>query len=223
MFEFIKSIWIKNWKGKALLIAAAVIFAGAISGTIYAIITSAGDEGLLLRDGHELKWQRSDLPIACVYDPKLDEDIPLYETARKEINERIGVCVLGPCLPWNLLEAMPEHVFGSITLHAGAPHFTKHKDVTSLTSTETPFDTHVGGTTELRWDKGSGHIVSAAIYMQQTIPDGLVYKAWLHEVLHSLGCDHDRLKSSVMHPILSSRPSKLSEKDVELLRRTYVE
>ena len=226
MWKFIKKLWEKGLSGKTTIICSIVVLLGATAGTIYGIVTSAGDEGLLEGGGHKLKWKRTDFPICCTYDHDGDYERSVYisqsyERARQEINERVGAQLLGACHAWSVSKPMPEHVFGAITLRVGAPSI--NIDGAGSVTTGSPFDAHPGGSTDIHWDKRDGHIISAAIYIQPNLKEKYTDRVWLHEVLHALGLAHDRLRSSVMYTSLSDRPSRLSIKDVELLQKVYVE
>jgi hypothetical protein len=219
MFKFLKHVWQKNWKGKATLIAGAFILIGAVVGVTYAIVTREGDEGLMRTEAGELHWDKKDLPIQCIYDNSLAVDeLMAYNKARQELNTRVGVNLLSPCMQW----LHPNQPFpttplrGHLLLHMGqAPG--KQQDGVTM---ETPWDGHPGGTTLLVRKKEAPDTIYGVmvwIDLDQAKNDAV----WLHELGHVLGLGHDRLRDSVMWPKIQERPGSLSKKDVKCLQRVY--
>lgn len=219
MFKFLKLVWQKNWKGKATLIAGALILIGAIVGVTYAVVTREGDEGLMKTEAGELRWEKADLPIQCIHDDSLAVDeLMAYNKAREELNKRVGVDLLAPCMQW----VHPDRSFpttplrGHLLLHMGkAPE--KWEDGVTM---ETPWDKHPGGTTLLVKKKEAPSVIYGVmvwIDLDHAKNDAV----WLHELGHVLGLGHDRLRDSVMWPTIQERPGSLSNKDVKCLQRVY--
>lgn len=207
MIDFIAAVWRKNWAGKATLIAGALIFVGAIVGVSYAIAVRLGDLKFMKVDGVELRWDRSDVPVGCVYLPELPERYrSAYATARRTLADAAGGALLGPCVAWEL-EAPPKRApDGSVLLRLRDEEGTAH-----------------GAETRHRFDKRTGRILSAEVAFDRGLPEELVDRVALHEAGHVLGLDHDRESSSVMFPTAAGRPKALSGRDADALRDAYLQ
>lgn len=208
-WEFFKKHWVMSLIGAVILLAA-------VGTVIYAVSTGEGDEGFLKgKNGKSLTWAKSDLPVSCFYDDPVSDHLHWVNLARNQIQERVGY-ILSPCLPWVIKKPFPSKPpRGAILLRLGRP--TPQDGVT----VSSPWDAKHGGVTEIYSD-GAGAIVGAAIYVDADIDTGLREVVWLHELLHSFGLGHDRLKSSIMYPTATYRPAELSARDAKRMRREYL-
>lgn len=205
MLEFFRTVWSKNVAGKLTLILGGLVLLGALVGTTYAVVTRPGDLTFMQREGHELRWERSDLPVDCFYLPAVtDAYLAAYGRERASLREAAGGELLGPCVPWRL--DPPEHApDGSLLLRLRPEEGTAH-----------------GAETRHRFDKRSGRILSADVALDRGLPADLLDRVVLHELGHVLGLDHDRESSSVMFEVASGRPKALSGRDVDALVDAYV-
>jgi len=189
------------WIGAAIAILS-------VGGVIYALIVRPGDLTFLERDGHELKWTRSDLPISCFHAADLPgKYLEAYESVRQEVKREVGD-LLGPCVPWALQEALRWAPDGSVYL--------------KLRDAEEDVESH-GAVTQHRFDKRDGRILSATVSFDRELEGETLRRAALHEFGHVFGLDHDRERSSIMYPTLDGGGTAFSSRDVDALRKTYVE
>jgi hypothetical protein len=207
VIDFIVGIWRKNWAGKATLLAGAAVLLGAIVGVSYAIAVRPGDLKFMERDGHELRWDRGDLPVGCAYLPELPERYAAaWGAARATIRGAAGGELLAPCVLWRLGEPPQRAPDGSVLLRLRDEEGTAH-----------------GAETRHRYDTRTGRILSAEVRFDRGLPEDLVDLVALHEAGHVLGLDHDRESSSVMFPIAAGRPKTLSDRDAKALADAYLE
>lgn len=210
-WQFLKKHWVMSLIGLVILLTAA-------AGIIYALATGEGDEGFMKgKDGRTLKWERSSIPLACMYHDSVQDHQHAMDLAREEITSRVGD-IVGICVPWVLKDPFPvKPVHGTILLHVGKPPDRRGDGV----FVSSPWDPKHGGTTEL-YAGATGGVTGAIIYVDPDLPRELREKVWLHEMLHAFGLGHDRLKGSIMYPIAKWRSSSLSDRDVERLKEAYV-
>jgi hypothetical protein len=213
MFGFFKNMWNKNVAGKLSIIAGALIIVLAVAGIIYGVATQEGDLTFMKKEGHELHWTKINTPVQCTYDPTKLKTITPYSNAIGHINMAIGFTLYSPCIPWQLPQAMPEHMTGQITLHEGIPAI--NRTVTTID------DKDPGGVTDIKWDKRDGTILSASVRINVAIESKYIDRAWQHELLHAVGLDHDRMQSSIMYTALNARAGKLSKRDIKSLKEAY--
>jgi len=195
-WQFLKTHWIMS------LIALAILLTAAVSIT-WAVITREGDEGFLrVEGGFELKWLPGDMPIPCTHDQVPASWLELYDKARKEVRDKVGRELFGPCVAWQLERPFPAYMSGSVTLHA------------------VKLDDN-GGSTVLRWAKDSGQVLSADVKLNTDSLERYRYRIVIHELGHVLGLTHDRLQDSIMFPAVNVRPGTLSTTDVKHLKAAY--
>jgi hypothetical protein len=199
--------WYKNLSlsNKITCWVALILFITALGFATYAIITRPGDVGLMVRDGHELKWHKSDFPLECMYDAEelSPEYLTAIESVMAEFNTQVGFSLFGHCLSWVVPGGMPEHAESTVIIDLCEDR-----------------KAH-GATTKHRYDKKTGQILSASVCIDPGLSGLTLYKAVLHEMGHVIGLDHDREKTSIMYPSIGARPKELSKKDVSLLRGVY--
>lgn len=185
------------------LIGLAILLTAAISIT-WAVITREGDEGFMRVEGRfELKWQVIDIPILCMHDGIETSWLELYKQVRKEVRDKVGRELFGPCIAWALdHRTLPEHVSGSLTLR------------TARLGTQ-------GGVTALRWHRGTGRVLSADVTLNSDAASKMRYRIVIHELGHVLGLAHDRRQDSIMYPAVNVRSGTLSTTDVKHLKMAY--
>lgn len=206
--------FIKNNKWM-FIIGATIIVVAAVT-IIYAVATHEGDVSFAVRDGHQLRWKKEGLPVGCFYEEGFAQ-LQQYDAARKIFNTSTGLQLLSPCMPWRINKPMPHHIIGTLTLHVGKPPSAQKDGI----EVDDPFKSHPGAVTELKYDKRTGELQSAATYIDPAAPKDELEHIWVHEMGHVLGLDHDRLKDSVMYPTLDSRGRKPSAPDVKALQGAY--
>lgn len=191
MFEFFAENWVMTAIGATILLLA-------IAGVVYGVLTGGGwiDRGLMLRDGVRLRWPPHRIPLIVRVEDVPDEVRGAVEGAISEIVSAVG------------REIMRSYDPSPILSLAVAP------DVSVFVG-----GVDAGGTADLTILEN--RIVAVEITISNTLELALLPRAVLHELLHALGLDHDESRSSVMHPELSTRPSRLTFSDVALLRRIY--
>jgi hypothetical protein len=187
------------------LIGLAILLTAVVS-IAWAVITREGDEGFMrVEGGLELKWQAADTPIPCLHDGVKADWLELYEQARKEVREKVGRDLFGPCIAWQLTDkGLPKYASGNLTLRVQQLDDPDH-----------------GGSTVLRWHKADGRILSADVRLNSDAAAKVRYRIMIHELGHVLGLMHDRLQDSVMFPAVNVRPGTLSTTDVKHLKTAY--
>lgn len=184
--------------GGAILLTALV-------GVIYAAIVRPGDLGFMVRDGHELKWNRGDIPVPCFYAKDFPEEyLVAFERGRKRACDLLGFQIVSSCVPWSLNEALEEVPAGIVYL-----------------GFKNTFESVSVAQTRHLYDKRSGRILSAEVIFADEIDLTYLYVVALHELGHVIGLDHDRERYSVMYPVVVDRSTYFTSKDVDRLKEVY--
>ncbi len=173
----------------------ATILVAAIAGVVYGVVTKGGweDRGLMLRDGVRLRWDSARLPLYVLIEDVPDEVRVAVLHAITDVAVEVGRTIFAPIVP----ESDPPPA--DVVVRVGG--------------------VDAGGTANLTILED--RITFVEVTIANDLELALLPRAVLHELLHALGLDHDESRSSVMHPELSARPSRLTESDVALLRRIY--
>jgi len=208
-WQFLK----KHWVMSLIVLVVSLVAIGAV---IWAVVTGEGDEGFLEgKNGKPLMWEKHQFPLLCFYHTKADAHQQHIDYARDHINEMVGEELIRICDPWLVKSPFPkEPMQGVILLTLG----TEAEAGGDGTYTSSPFSPQHGGTTVLATFKGTNNLYGAIIYVDPSAKQELLNVIWLHEFLHALGLKHDRLTSSIMYPVASGRPQKLSGRDIERLK-----
>lgn len=218
-WQFLKKHWIMSLIGSFIL-------ATALGTIIYSVVTKEGDNGFMKIDifdrgknrvvAIDFKVNKVDLPLSCIYADNAENEIAHYENARKMFNSRIGVEVFGPCRPWLLTGHFPNRpIHRGILISVEYPQETFENNEVLIFS---PFDPRSGGRTITTRDLLTNSIYGSIIYISPDLEEYQKDKAWAHELGHAIGLAHDRVKHSLMYPILLDRASKLTDKDVKRLQ-----
>jgi len=184
-----------------------VILLAAIVGVIVGVLTKGRweDRGLMVKDGHPLSWAKDGIPLPVWYAADIAKGwLDSWVRGADVLNQAAGrPLFLNPVeAPDGLDLAKP--VTGAVVL----------KDDNGVDPDH--------GSTELRWDKRDGALLSAVVVLPEAHEDNAKRDAVaLHEAAHALGLDHDEGKDSIMYPSIQDRPQELSGADKELLRRVY--
>lgn len=184
------------------------------------------DAGFLVSHGHELRWQRDDLPIAVLLEKSAAAYEPEFVAVVAAYNSAVGRTVF----------LRPTTTVLSSLVDA----FEVERSRASIRSTvlvrgDGPIDVRHLGSTDLRHDERVGRILNAIVTMPeretaiQALGMGdlshgqqLLYQAGLHEFGHVLGLDHDTDPTSIMWHEVRTESTILTSGDVGRLRGAYV-
>jgi|GEM_PF-7071364 len=210
-WQFLKQNWVMS-------LIVLVVLLMAVAAIVYAVLTKEGDEGFLRgSDGEILRWERSSLPLSCMYSDAAEKHQEYIDFATDTIHERVGN-VIGICRPWLLKKPFPtKPARGVILVTLGTD-----SDGGEGVYVSSPFDPKHGGVTSLFADRETGKLYGAIIKVDPSVSKELLNRVYLHEFLHAFGLAHDRLKGSIMYPNATGRGKDLSSKDVERLKEVYV-
>jgi len=187
-----------------------------------------GDRGWLRRDGHDLKWPRTSLPLPVLYAPSAEPFVGDVLACCRQLNAQLqGSAVM---LPDPVISELydqfyePKALVRNLILVELAGHTRKVPLHGSIGLDDgDPKDGHC----DIRYDRRTGAILNARIL----IPQGFgAYRLQerhailLHEFCHALGLGHDddHATRSIMHPDRITRPQLLYTGDVERLRAAYL-
>jgi hypothetical protein len=215
MLDFFKSIWQKDWKGKAMLVAGALVLLSSVSMLIYAVAVREGDDGFMEAESGKLWWAEENLPLSCTHNNIPHAHLAYYNAASEDINKAAGRRMFMPCVAWSIESPMPQYIDGTVVLRV-LPYSDWGGDVV----VESPYDAHPGGRTSLKVSD-AGEILSAGVLIDSGVESNLLGHVWMHELGHVVGLGHDRRKDSVMFMDLSGRSSKLSPTDIKHLKEAY--
>jgi len=165
--------------------------------------------GLMVREGHELRWDKTRLPLALYVDDAATEWWSYLAACVAEVNACVGSkAIMYPEQPLAIIRdafvgPQPIGVSGAIYV------------------TVDPLVLNTAACCEPRFDQGTGSIRNALVVLPRKPPLWATAMA-LHELGHAMGLDHDHEPGSVMAPRLSGRESaRFPRPAIDLLRRTY--
>ena len=204
-----------------MILICSIIFLLVLVLLPFAILTRAGDEGFIkssLDKSKNLTWAKHHIPIFCLAHPNIEPThLAFYNKAIHEINREIDLKLLEPCTPWGIeSSSFPKNpVPGYNLIRIGQAEIKPNEIIV-----ESTLDPDPAGTTKLyESKKDPGYIYGATIHISKEHSNN--YAVWLHEILHSLGLAHDRVKGSIMWPVIQERSGILSKKDIKHLKQTY--
>lgn len=195
-------------------IIGGVILLGAIVGVIYALATHkkrvlAADRGLMVRDGHELRWKLADIPLAVWFDPALPQPLrDAWEAAAGIFERAVGQALFMRAVEAPAALKLDKLPPGNVAVVSSDPKGSMVSD---------------HGRTAHRYDKRTGYIISALVTLPWVTNGGLQRHVAVHEQGHVLGLEHDDTTESIMFPTLALRrtPGTLSDRDTARLRALY--
>lgn len=184
-----------------------VIFLTLAASVVYGIVRKGNrkDRGLLKGNGHDLKWPVEAFPLPVWF--RVDQLSPTWlynwERAAQYLSDVAGRPLF--LAPLQALDQLQLDRISGVVLQDDAGMDPFH------------------GRTDLRWDKRTGHLMSAVVtFPQLDLERAIVARpVALHEACHVLGLDHDDQVKSIMHPVLQKRPQNLSRADKTLIRKLY--
>ncbi len=162
------------------------------------------DNTFMMRDGKELKFNKKDLPLDCFYlkdVPKLY--VTAYEEMRVKINFEVSVDLFSKCVPW-IFNKEPTY----------APNGTV---LIRMYESDNDF---YGAFALVRY-LDSGLILSSQIYINKGFKGDLLLKLMLHEMLHSIGLEHDNSRYSIMNATVTDYANEITYQDIISLYKAY--
>ena len=192
-------------RNKVTSIFVLVLVLGGIVGTIFGVAQSNGcggykDNTLIERNGHEIKWDKKDLPV-----PVIVIDQSLSPSAFKAAYEAI-----------NYINSIANHpIFLMATNVVG-----DHEGQAAVMLVPYKGEKQNKGITQHALSKEEPwRIVSALVTLPDTGNQRANYKIAVHEFLHVLGLAHDEIETSIMFPrLLNHKNQDITYKDQELIK-----
>lgn len=185
-------------------IGGAVLLA-ALAGVIIAVVTKGRweDRGLMkTADGKPYKWSRENFPLGVWLHPGLpDAYYEAFQAARNFIHQHAGAVIFdqGTELPAD---------FDIARLGEG-------QIVIAMSDVANPDRPDHGNTALTVMPTGE---IKRAVVSLPPARNAVAKPITLHELMHTLGYDHDEGESSLMSPRLSARPQQITDLDKARLK-----
>lgn len=187
------------------------------------------DRGFLVRDGHELKWGRSQSVPVYFHPDTPDRIVDALRNSTRRYNDLIGRDVF--FWPMPAVEPM-------LPYFADAELRKLFSDTNNLVLFECKLPSDNLGRSSIYYDKRNGRMRSVLLECSSHARLHLVDEIIDHELGHVLGLDHDDDKQSIMYGTIKvnwsmvggvnaftcsalGRVRRLSQADLDRLKRAY--
>jgi hypothetical protein len=200
--EFVK-------RAKMYFVVLGIVVITIIGFIVYGLLTQY-DRGFLTKDGYELFYDKTDLPVQFSY----TKDVPIeylnaVTNVVNQLNNNLGFKLIRTTLiAWDNENSDIEG-----TINALIDIYKNNES-----------NPYCGGTTIVKSDTkrgNEGKILAVHIKLKNNLRGKELETAVRHEIGHALGLDHDDKSTSVMNNYIEGKLKYFTDRDINRLKELY--